>query len=188
MGQELSHQFESESAEATYQRYRKLAGDEAKLRNDCFSQSQSAFTSRQGLKAKELSQKGKEHGKKMEQYNSKAAEVIFNENNKNRPPNELDLHGLYVKEALLKTELKIQYCKAKNIDNLTIIVGRGKHSSNGVAKLKPAIAELMEKYQFHCILDKPTVGCLYVEFGHKPTKEYLSSFLETLFGERCVIC
>src|SRR6266540_3507146 len=78
MGQELSHQIiDSEDAETTYQRYRKLAGEEAKLRNECFAQSQLAYKSRQGEKAKVLSQKGKEHSMKMEQYNMKAVEVIF---------------------------------------------------------------------------------------------------------------
>jgi len=70
-----------------------------------------------------------------------------------------------------------------NIDHLVIIVGRGKHSLNGVAKLKPAIADLMEKYQLCCIPNKPTVGCLYVEFGHKPDLSWLS-----LFESKCVIC
>lgn len=109
---------------------------------------------------------------------------FFLENNKDRPINELDLHGLYVKEALLKTESRIQYCKEHKIDHLVIIVGRGKHSLNGVTKLKPAIANLMEKYQFRCIPNKPTVGCLYVEFGHKPDL----SWLESLFESKCVIC
>ncbi|CAG8518837.1 1775_t:CDS:2 [Racocetra fulgida] len=81
-----------------------------------------------------------------------------------RPITEIDLHGLYVKEAMDKTESRIQYCKANKIDHLVIIVGRGKHSS-GLAKLKPAIINLMKKYQLRCTPDKPTVGCLYVEFG-----------------------
>ncbi|GBB92033.1 hypothetical protein RclHR1_19560001 [Rhizophagus clarus] len=183
MGQQVSY-VTSESAETTYQKYRKLASEEAQLRNECFAQSQIAYKSRRGKEAKELSQKGKEHTKKMEQYNMKAVEAIFEENNKNRPMNELDLHGLYVKEALLKTESRIQYCKEHKIDHLVIIVGRGKHSLNGVAKLKPAIADLMEKYQFSCIPNKPTVGCLYVEFGHKPDL----SWLESLFESKCVIC
>lgn len=76
MGQQVSY-LPTEDAETTYQKYRKLASEEAQLRNDCFAQSQIAYKSRRGKEAKELSQKGKEHTKKMEQYNMKAVEVIF---------------------------------------------------------------------------------------------------------------
>ena len=76
MGQQVSY-FPSENAETTYQKYRKLASEQAQLRNDCFEQSQIAYKSRRGKEAKELSQRGKEHTKKMEQYNMKAVEVIF---------------------------------------------------------------------------------------------------------------
>ncbi|CAG8636088.1 26438_t:CDS:2, partial [Dentiscutata erythropus] len=154
----------SELAEEEYQKYRKLAHNEAQLRNDYFAQSQEAFRSHEKRKAKELSIKGKEHAQKMEQYNSMAVDVIFKENNKGRPMHEIDLHGLYVKEALDKAESRIQHCKANKFNHLIIIVGRGKHSS-GLAKLKPAIINLMKKYQLRCTSDKPTVGCIYVEFG-----------------------
>ncbi|CAG8522160.1 7111_t:CDS:2 [Acaulospora colombiana] len=189
MGQINSTYFRSTSAEEQYQKYRKLASEEARLRNECFSQSQDAYKKKQGKRAKELSLKGKEHARIMAQYNAKAVEIIFAANNGNRSYDEIDLHGLFVKEALEKTESRIEYCKKHNIDHLTVIVGRGNHSQDGIVKLKPAIAELMEKYQLSCTPDKPTIGCLYVEFGNTHQKTDLS-FL-SFFGiieDRCVIC
>ncbi|CAG8699173.1 13575_t:CDS:2 [Racocetra persica] len=182
-------QSSSELAEEEYQKYRKLAHDEAQHRNDYFAQSQEAFKNNEKRKAKELSIKGKEHAKKMEIYNSMAVEVIFSENNKGRPITEIDLHGLYVKEAMDKTESRIQYCKANKIDHLVIIVGRGKHSS-GLAKLKPAIINLMKKYQLRCTPDKPTVGCLYVEFGF-PGEPINIGWFDTFVSDvtnYCIIC
>ncbi|CAG8574078.1 2502_t:CDS:2 [Gigaspora margarita] len=190
MGQTQSlTQSSSELAEEKYQRYRKLAHDEAQLRNDYFAQSQEAFRNHEKRKAKELSIKGKEHAKQMEIYNSMAVDVIFGENNKGRPMNEIDLHGLYVKEAMDKAESRIQYCKANKIDHLVIIVGRGKHSS-GLAKLKPAIINLMKKYQLRCTPDKPTVGCLYVEFGY-PGEPINIGWFDTFISNitnSCIIC
>ncbi|CAG8657933.1 25176_t:CDS:2 [Cetraspora pellucida] len=126
-------QSSSELAEEKYQRYRKLAHDEAQRR---------------------------------------------------RPITEIDLHGLYVKEAMDKTESRIQHCKANKIDHLVIIVGRGKHSS-GLAKLKPAIINLMKKYQLRCTPDKPTVGCLYVEFG-LPGEPINIGWFDNITN--CIIC
>ena len=34
-----------------------------------------------------------------------------------------------------------------------------------IAKLKPAIGEMIKKYNVKCTPDKPNPGCLYVEFG-----------------------
>ncbi|CAG8604429.1 1502_t:CDS:2 [Acaulospora morrowiae] len=186
MGQIASTIFQSADKEEQYRKYRNLASEQAKLRNDCFLQSQDAYKNKQGKKAKELSLKGKEHGRTMDQYNAKAVEIIFTANNENRPNDEIDLHGLFVKEALEKTKQKIEYCEKLNIDHLTIIVGRGNHSQDGIAKLKPAIAELMEKYQLSCTQDKPTIGCLYVEFGNAHRKADLG-FL-SFFESKCVIC
>lgn len=83
-------------------------------------------------------------------------------------PGEIDLHGLYVKEAIAHTDNAIEQAKRKgdtevhlivgtydtllNVDGfpftlLTTIIraGKGLHSQGGIAKIKPAIEELMQK-------------------------------------------
>lgn len=77
-------------------------------------------------------------------------------------PHEVDLHGLYVKEAIACTDRAIQEAKRRGDSEVHLIVGalsasafpllrafsclagKGLHSRNG-AKIKPAIEDLMRK-------------------------------------------
>ncbi|CAG8492294.1 119_t:CDS:2, partial [Ambispora leptoticha] len=163
MGQVISN-YSEQTVEARYQNYRRLAGEQARIRKQISEQAQAAYRNGNGRKAKELSNKAKEHYKEMEKYNKMAAEFIYRENNKNRSYQELDLHGLFVTEALEYTEQRIQYCKSMKAKNLVIIVGKGNHSIGGVSKLKPAVAELINKYQIRCTPNRPNPGCLFLEF------------------------
>jgi len=72
----------------------------------------------------------------------KADEV---ENNRDSPPGTIDLHGLYVKEAIEKTEEAIANAQRQGTDELRVIVGKGIHSQGHVAKIKPAVQGLMQK-------------------------------------------
>jgi DNA-nicking Smr family endonuclease len=60
-------------------------------------------------------------------------------------PGEVDLHGLYVKEAIRYTDEAIEGAKRRGDAEVHLIVGKGLHSAGHVAKIKPAIAELMQK-------------------------------------------
>jgi hypothetical protein len=85
-------------------------------------------------------------------------------------PGEVDLHGLYVKESITYTDQSIAEARARGDKEVRLIVGsynsflyfeeRGKeltvwhrfacagkgiHSPNQAAKLKPAIEEFMQK-------------------------------------------
>lgn len=108
--------------------------------------------------------------------------------NQGRPRNEIDLHGLYVKEASQKVEEAIQHCQQAGENDLTIIVGKGLHSPNQIAKLKPAIIELVKKYNVSCQPNIPNPGCLYVEFG-KGTGDlsWLDRFTDKMSNDQCVI-
>jgi hypothetical protein len=80
-------------------------------------------------------------------------------------PTEVDLHGLYVKEAITYTDNSIAEARARGDKEIRLIVGpyspfirvrrqltvcvvcvgKGIHSPNNTAKLKPAIEGLMQK-------------------------------------------
>nr|CAG8437319.1 8762_t:CDS:2 [Entrophospora candida]CAG8438705.1 3851_t:CDS:2 [Entrophospora candida] len=128
----------------------------------------------------------------MQEYNNKAAEIIFLENNKDRPITELDLHGLFVKEAVEKTKLRIEQCELKGVSYLVIIVGKGKHSINGISKLRPAVLELIKKHNLRCTPNKPTDGCLHVEIGSPDGASQDLNWFQSLFGIKdnnsCIIC
>ncbi|KAG2015503.1 hypothetical protein CC2G_008771 [Coprinopsis cinerea AmutBmut pab1-1] len=79
-------------------------------------------------------------------------------------PGEIDLHGLYVKEAISRTEEALEAAKRRGDTELKLIVGKGLHSSNG-AKIKPAIENLMKKYQLDAELDPNNGGVLVVRLN-----------------------
>jgi DNA-nicking Smr family endonuclease len=56
------------------------------------------------------------------------------------------LHGLYVKEAIERTEGAIALAQRSGQDELKVVVGKGIHSQGHVAKIKPAVEGLMRKY------------------------------------------
>lgn len=115
--------------------------------------------------AKELSTQGHHHDNQMKHFNQKAADYIYRVKNAGRPSNEIDLHGLFVKEAAEKVEEAISRCKNDGSKDLVIIVGKGLHSPGQIAKLKPAIIDLVKKYNVSCQPNIPNPGCLYIEFG-----------------------
>lgn len=108
------------------------------------SQSQQAYKSGDGARAKELSNQAKEHERKMEEYNQQASNYIFRANNSpGRVEGDcIDLHGLYVEEAERVLEERIRADQARGQDHLHAIVGKGNHSTGHVQKIKPKVEEL----------------------------------------------
>lgn len=72
------------------------------------------------------------------------------ENNRDSPPGTIDLHGLYVKEAIERTEAAIAEGQKTPHRDLRVIVGKGIHSPGHVAKIKPAVQDLMQKWVGIC--------------------------------------
>ncbi|PIL34161.1 hypothetical protein GSI_03872 [Ganoderma sinense ZZ0214-1] len=159
------------------------AGDDM-ARN--FDAAHAAYESGDGARAKELSNAGKAAEKEMERLNEEAAEWIFRENNTSRRvgmseiltaygaeqdsgPGEVDLHGLYVKEAIRFTDKSIAEARARGDSQIRFIVGKGLHSANHVAKLKPAIEELMQKHGLVAELDEHNAGVLIVSLDGRAT-------------------
>ncbi|KAF9531590.1 hypothetical protein CPB83DRAFT_760935, partial [Crepidotus variabilis] len=128
----------------------------------CFQESHEAYNRRDGALAKELSNKGKDHQRQMEELNKQASDWIFQGDS---APDEIDLHGLYVKEAIARADNAIVHAKAQGRTELKLIVGKGLHSQGGVAKIKPAIEELMQKHNLNPHLDPRNAGVLIVEIN-----------------------
>jgi len=130
-----------------------------------FDDSQKAYQGGDGARAKQLSEEGKRHKAEMEKLNREASDWIYYANNTDSAPNEVDLHGLYVKEAIERTEQAIQTAQQRGDPNIHVIVGKGLHSQGHVAKIKPAIEDLMVKYQLGAQLDPQNAGVLIVELN-----------------------
>ncbi|SJL14300.1 uncharacterized protein ARMOST_17756 [Armillaria ostoyae] len=123
----------------------------------CFDESHEAHIRGNCTAAKDLSKQGKNHKQKMEQLNKEVSNWIYLvENNRNRQPGEIDLHGLYVKEAIAYTDAALKEAKLR---------GKGLHSEGGAAKVGPAIKNLMRKYQLVAEFDLSNSGVLVVELN-----------------------
>ncbi|KZP19838.1 DUF1771-domain-containing protein [Athelia psychrophila] len=129
----------------------------------CYEQSQEAYARADGAGAKQFSNEGRACKSKMESLNKQASDWIFAENNKDKKPGEpIDLHGLYVKEAIDRADRAIVQAKRHGDAEISLIVGKGNHSQGGRAKIKPAIQELMQKHQLVATLDANNAGVMIV--------------------------
>ncbi|KAK4933994.1 hypothetical protein LTR66_015782 [Elasticomyces elasticus] len=154
---------QSQEAEQEYDRLCDLARQEAQKRGQCFERSKEAYNRGDGGGAKQLSNEGKEHGAKMEQYNKQASEFIFRENNAQDrvPADTIDLHGQYVEEAEDILEERIRYAQQTGQTHLHVIVGKGNHSPGHIQKIKPRVEQICQQLnlQYHT---EPNEGRMYV--------------------------
>ncbi|PVF94052.1 DUF1771-domain-containing protein [Serendipita vermifera] len=144
---------------------RKQANQAGDAMGRAFEESKRAYEGGDGARAKQLSEEGKRHKAEMEKLNRQASDWIYHANNTDSAPNEVDLHGLYVKEAIERTEEAIQAAQQRGDPDIHLIVGKGLHSQGHVAKLKPAIQDLIVKYQLAAALDPNNAGVLIVQLG-----------------------
>ncbi|KAG8741163.1 asparagine-linked glycosylation protein [Ceratobasidium sp. 428] len=148
-----------------YQQLRSRAHEEGDAMAKAFDASHAAYEQGDGAEAKRLSDEGKRHKAEMERLNKEASDWIFQQVNMDSAPDELDLHGLYVKEAIARTESAVQAAQSRGDSQIRIIVGKGLHSQGHAAKLKPAIEQLMVKYQLNAHIDPQNTGVLVVQLG-----------------------
>jgi DNA-nicking Smr family endonuclease len=134
----------SADTEQEYDRLRDLARQEAAKRSSCFDRAHQAYESGDGARAHQLSEEGKQHAAKMDQYNRQARDFIFRENNANGrvPGDTIDLHGLFVEEAEDVLEERIRAARSQGQTHLHVIVGKGNHSRNHVQKIKPRVEQV----------------------------------------------
>ncbi|PLB43537.1 DUF1771-domain-containing protein [Aspergillus steynii IBT 23096] len=169
MGPRAFNHEQSGDAEAEYDRLRDLARQEASKRGSCFQRSQEAYSNGDGAGAKELSEQGKAHGRKMEEYNRQASEFIFRENNANGrvEPDTIDLHGQFVEEAEEILEERIKYARQHGQNHLHVIVGKGNHSAHHVQKIKPRVEQVCRELGLQYSTEE-NAGRIYVNLTGGP--------------------
>ncbi|EKM80546.1 hypothetical protein AGABI1DRAFT_126606 [Agaricus bisporus var. burnettii JB137-S8] len=129
-----------------------------------YDESQKAYSQGDHVRAKELSNKGGEYKGHMEVYDKQASEWIFNKLNKDNDPYNVDLHGLYVKEAIPRVERKLKEARARGAPSIRFIVGQGRHADDGIPKLKPAIENLIRESGLSSRIEQFNPGALIVDF------------------------
>jgi DNA-nicking Smr family endonuclease len=134
----------------------------AEERHTNLSAATKAFEANEKEKAKELSEKGKEAGKKMIEANAKAAEVILQRRNGDKPETYLDLHGLYLEEALTAFRSRLAKLQASQSGNdivFEVVPGAGNHSKDE-AIIKPKVIEELKGMGFS--FEEKNAGTLLV--------------------------
>lgn len=133
-------------------------------RDKAFRSSQKAYRRGDKEKAKTDSNLGKYYKRQCDEANKIAADEIFYHMNENRPLTEIDLHGLYVYEAMEKLEQRIIDALDNRIRHLDVIVGQGNHSDDG-PKIKPSVVEFARNNNIHYIMGSENPGCIRFSFG-----------------------
>ncbi|KAB0796427.1 hypothetical protein PPYR_10488 [Photinus pyralis] len=131
--------------------YRDEANDYYGKHNECMQKAQRAFQSRQYAVAQFYSDLAKSYTRLYEQTNGLAATAFLQEHSeKLQNFQTLDLHYLYVKEALpaldifLDRNINLLRGTNKKKETLFIITGRGKRSP-GKSRLRPAVIQHLRK-------------------------------------------
>jgi DNA-nicking Smr family endonuclease len=134
-------------------------------------QSQLAYHSGDKSQAKTLSNKKATLYAQMNGKNDQAAELIFEHFNQGRSNNIIDLHGLYVAEALKYLQRKLDKCRSENISQLTVITGMGNNSPNKIAKIKPEVEKFARKNHLQIVpFDGHVVINLTTDGQHETTR------------------
>lgn len=124
-----------------YTALRNAAIREGDLMHQCFDGASKAHNAGDGARAKQLSTEGHAHQAEQRRLNAQASAMIYSMNNAGgHGPGEIDLHGLYVQEAIQQTEQAIQRAQQAGLPQLIVITGRGLHSTAHVAKIKPGLS------------------------------------------------
>lgn len=151
---------------ATDPEYKALRTEADRLyqkRQQLLLQSQQAFKAGDKLRAHDLSMQLKLVLAQAEDANRRAAEWVFRENNADSAEDEIDLHGLYVKEAEYILQNRLAAALRTNQSHLKVIVGKGLHLQGGIAKLKPAIDQLCRDARLQHHIDKHNLGVMVID-------------------------
>lgn len=75
----------------------------------------------------------------------------------------IDLHGLRVSEALEKVRTHLALCRQHGVERTTIITGRGLHSVDGVARIRPMVEQLLAESKVRVLEGRGNEGAFLVE-------------------------
>lgn len=148
----MGNLFSSTVSSATQTSAESLRREAQQLRleaQEVSKQSQHEYQFGSRAQAKVLSTKKSHLYQQMNDKNQQAAALIFEQNNQNRRKNSIDLHGLYVTEALTYLQQKLDQCRSEGVIQLTVITGMGNHSPNNIAKIKPEVEKFARENHLH---------------------------------------
>ena len=144
------------------EQWRKKAFDLAHQKAELAKASQEAYQNGDKQAAHDLSVQSKALAPRIDEAHEKASQMFFEWHNHDNPPDELDLHGQLVKEALDLTRHRLQACQSKGETKLIVITGKGLHSVDGIAKIKPSLIAYLKEQGLSHEVDQPHAGCILI--------------------------
>ncbi|GFY48334.1 NEDD4-binding protein 2 [Trichonephila inaurata madagascariensis] len=134
---------------------REIAADSYIQRQNCVQKAQNYYCRGMKTAASYYAQEGSDHAYNFKRANKEAADLITKERNSSLKPFVLDLHGLYVQEAIPALEkflrdkkLEIQRKSQSGVVKISVITGQGLHSVQG-PKLRPSVVEYLKRNGYH---------------------------------------
>lgn len=110
------------------------------------------------------------HDERIRHFNALAAADIFAHYNPKYQATaqrltRCDLHGLHVDEARQYAHNHLEACRAVGVEKTMLIVGKGGHSQQGAARIKPAILDMLVGRQgLVAGIHEKNDGCIVVDF------------------------
>jgi DNA-nicking Smr family endonuclease len=155
---------EPDSADSTS---RDLAFTAGQLATAYSQQSRDAYSAGDHSSARHFSTLSKQQWQEYHRLNALAEIEAFELHNPTYPGDlsRIDLHGLLVKEATVRIQRHVKLCKNAGMQRTLVIMGRGLHSEEGTAWIKPAIRELCVSERLRLIPDESNEGCLTIVIG-----------------------
>ena len=105
---------------------------------------------------------GKKIGAQMKQKNHDASVAIYHHRNDGKGEYYLDLHGLYVEEAIGFLDERLKKLESAKGKDLELITGAGHHSADHVAHIKAKVIEVLKSKGVR--FSEKNVGELLVHF------------------------
>lgn len=144
--------------------------EHSRLMINKFKLAKAAYLNNEKELASNLSQEGYFHKRERDKSNNLAKNYIFNKNNS--AIEVIDLHGLYLNEAMDLLKERIELIDKLNLENnydkidfLVVIHGKGLHSSGYFkGKIKVACENYLNSKLLAYYKDSPNEGCLKVLF------------------------
>ncbi|KAF9051064.1 hypothetical protein BDZ89DRAFT_1032630 [Hymenopellis radicata] len=127
------------------EQFRKDAWQEETRRKDLQKKHATAVRNGDQKNAFTLAMDIQESAELIKKLHERAERRYYHEPTKLNGVTSIDVHGLLVPEAVTQTEKAFKQVLVEGRDSLRVIVGKGLHSRDGKAKLKPAIEQASAK-------------------------------------------
>ncbi|KAK4538801.1 hypothetical protein CDCA_CDCA20G4826 [Cyanidium caldarium] len=148
-----------DGGEPAIERLRDRAEQLRMERDRLFEAASAAHKRGRGAEAKRLAQEGHRVDTEYKTARSTAARAIFASKNAGLDSSEIDLHGLYVEEALEIVKARLDGIDARRHGDtnrdIRIITGAGHHSDGGRARIRPAVEALLRERHYEYQVDGP---------------------------------